>query len=158
LLLIATGLTQTSVMPQLSLWGLTPDLLLLVVVSWGLLRGLEEVVPLALAGGLLLDLLSGGPFGVATVSLTVATTVTSLSQLRIPRESAWLPLFGAGLGTVLYDGLYWTILRLTGRDIPWSLALLQVVLPSLAWNCLLMYVVYGWLRRLHRRAALRQVE
>jgi rod shape-determining protein MreD len=145
-------------MLKLSLWGLTPDLVLLVVISWGLLRSLDEVIPLALAGGLLLDLLSGGPFGAATVSLTVASAVTSLSQLPLSRESIWLPPVAACLATALYDGLYWVILRLSGRAIPGSLALLQVVLPSLLWNGLWIYPAYWLLRRLQPRTALQPVE
>jgi rod shape-determining protein MreD len=145
-------------MPKLSLWGLTPDLMLLAVVSWGLLRGLAQAFPLTLAGGMLLDLLSGGPFGAATLSLTVASTVTSLSQFGIARESVWLPLVAGSLAAAVYNGVYLVILRLLGRPFSWNLGLVHVIIPSMVWNGLMMYPAYWLLRRVHLGATLGQSE
>ncbi len=145
-------------MPRLSLWGVTPDLMLLVVVSWSLLRGNSQGFPLALASGLILDLLSGGPFGAATLSLTLASMIASWSQHGIARDSIWLPLAAASLATVLYDGIYLVILRACGRPITWGLGFLQVIVPSIAWNALAMYPAYGLLRRLHLRTVFGQSE
>jgi rod shape-determining protein MreD len=141
-------------MPKFSLWGLTPDLMLLTVVSWSLLRGLAEGLPLALAGGMLLDLLSGGPFGTATLSLTVASAITSLSQSGIARESVWLPLAAGSLAAAVYNGLYLVVLRLLGRPFAWYLGVAHVIIPSMVWNGLMMYPAYWLLRRGHLRATL----
>jgi rod shape-determining protein MreD len=152
-MLAVIALVQTSAMPLFSLWGLTPDLMLLAVVSWSLLRGMDQGLPLALAGGMLLDLLSGGPFGLATLSLTVAAAVTSFGQSGIARESVWLPLVAGSLATAVYDGVYLVILRLLGRPLSWTLGLVHVILPSMVWNVLMMYPAYWLLRRLHLRTA-----
>jgi rod shape-determining protein MreD len=151
LLIIATALLQTSVLSRFALGGLTPDLMLLAVVSWSLLRGFESGLPLALAGGLVLDLLCGGPFGALTVSLVLASAVTSLSQRGFSRESLWLPMVGAGLGTLVYDGAYWLLLQTLGRSGGGTVGLMQVAVPGMFLNGLVMYPVYGLLRRLHQR-------
>ena len=149
---MATALLQTSVLSRFALGGLTPDLMLLAVVSWSLLRGFESGLPLALAGGLVLDLLSGGPFGALTVSLVLASLVTSLSQRGFSRESLSVgPMVGAGLGTLVYDGAYWLLLQALGRSGGGILGLMQVAVPSVVLNGLVMYPVYALLRRWHQR-------
>ncbi len=142
---------QTSVLPTYSLGGVVPDLMLLVVVSWSVLRGSRAALPLALGGGLLLDLLSGGPFGAATISLTVSSLVTGLEQLNLFRDSLWLPLLAAVLATVLYNMVYLMILAAFGRTLQWLPTLQQVILPEMALNIAVMYPVFWSMRWLHRR-------
>lgn len=145
-------------MPRLSLWGVMPDLLLLVVVSWVLLRGAREGAMWVLGGGLMLDLLSGGPFGIATISLGVASLVASLSQLNVSQTSAWLPLAAGVLATFVYNVIYLALLRICGRSIPWGPSLLHVVLPSIALNALATYPTYWAMRWLHVRTSYERLQ
>jgi rod shape-determining protein MreD len=131
--------------------GLTPDLMLLAAVSWSLLRGAQAGFPLALIGGLVLDLLSGGPFGGLTVALVLASLVTSLSQRGLNRESLWLPLVASSLATLVYDGVYWLFLQALGRTGGGAWGLVQVAVPSMLLNGLVMFPLYGLLRRWHQR-------
>jgi rod shape-determining protein MreD len=149
LLLIA--LLQTSVMPGLTWSGVMPDLMLLVVVSWSLLRGTREGVLWALGGGLLLDLMSGGPFGVAVVALFLSSAIIGMGELNVVRDSLWLPLVASILATVTYDVAYWTILQVVGRSFYTVHELLQVLGPSLVVNALVMYPTYWAARWLSRR-------
>jgi rod shape-determining protein MreD len=66
-LLIALVLFQTTVMPHIHILGVQPDLLLMVVTSWSLLRGAEAGMLWALIAGVALDLVSGAPFGMSTL-------------------------------------------------------------------------------------------
>jgi rod shape-determining protein MreD len=62
--LFVLSLLQSTVLPRITVLGVHPDLLLMVVTSWSLLRGSEEGMLWALIGGLGMDLLSGAQFGV----------------------------------------------------------------------------------------------
>jgi rod shape-determining protein MreD len=115
------------------------------------LRGYRAALPLALGGGLLLDLLSGGPFGAATISLVVSSLVTGLEQLNLFRDSLWLPLLAGILATVLYNGAYLTMLTVLGHTVQWLPTVQQVVLPEMALNVAVMYPVFWGMRWLHRR-------
>ncbi len=158
ILLVVVALLQTSFWPGLRLGGPGPDLMLLVTVSWNLLRGSSEAVPVGLVGGTILDLLSGGPFGAIVLSLVPASVLTGVVQHGVARDSPWLPATAAALSTVLYHGLYALILRLLGRPLPSvELGLFEWLLPSLVWNTLLTYPIYAALRRLHWRNAHREL-
>lgn len=133
-------------MPSLSSSGVMPDVMLLVVVSWSLLRGNSEGVLWALGGGLLLDLMSGGPFGVASISLALSSVIIGLGELNIVRESPWLPLVASLLATAVYNVAYWSILQITGRFSYTVHILLQLMGPSVILNALAMYPIY-WATR-----------
>lgn len=138
-------------MPSLSVSGVMPDLMLLVVVSWSLLRGTREGLLWALGGGLLLDLMSGGPFGAATISLALSSVMIGLGELNFVRESLWLPLVAVVLATTVYDVAYWVILQATGRSLHTVYTLLQVMGPGMVGNALAMYPTYWATRWLSRR-------
>jgi rod shape-determining protein MreD len=143
-------------MPRLSVWGITPDLVLLVVVSWSLLRGIGRGLPMGLFGGLILELISGGPFGGVILSLLAASAATTYAHTGISRDSVWLPLAAGSLATVLYIGLYGLVLRASGRPVDLALGLLQIMVPSVALNVIAMYPIYWLLRRLHQRTVFGQ--
>jgi rod shape-determining protein MreD len=150
-LLLTVALLQTSVMPNFLLLGVVPDLMLLVIVSWTLLQGTRESIAWALAGGLLLDLLSGGPFGAITVSLSFATLVTGLGSPSVFQGTLWLPILACSVATGIYNIVYLLILQLSAHPVPWGTSLLQVTIPSMIANTLIMYPVYWSVRWLHQR-------
>jgi len=145
-------------MPRLSLWGVMPDLMLLVVVSWNLLRGAREGIVWALGGGLLLDLLSSGPFGVATISVALASLLAGLGELNIFQGSPWLPPAASILATIVYYTTYLIILRISGRPLQWTPTMLQVVVPAVLLNVLLMYPVYWIMGWLHKRTSSEKIK
>ncbi|MGQ9493051.1 MAG: rod shape-determining protein MreD [Anaerolineae bacterium] len=150
-LLLIVALVQTSVMPNFLLFGVVPDLMLLVVVSWTLLRNSREGIAWALAGGFLLDLLSSGPFGALSVSLSLSTLAIGIGGLGVFQGSSWLPAIASILATGLHNLVYVTILRLSGRAVPWMTGLLQVTIPCMIWNAMAIYPIYWFLRRLNHR-------
>ena len=70
-LLTVVALFQDVVLARVAVLGGRPDLVFLVVVVWAFLRGSTEGAIWAFIGGLLLDALSGGPFGCIALSLLV---------------------------------------------------------------------------------------
>ncbi|MGC8788100.1 MAG: rod shape-determining protein MreD [Anaerolineae bacterium] len=152
-LLLTIALLQTSVMPNFMLFGVVPDLMLLVIVSWTLLRGIQEGIVWALAGGFMLDLLSGGPFGAITISLSLSTLVAGSGSPTIFHGASWLPALAGAVATGLYNLLYLIILQLSGRPMPWGPSLLQVAVPCMIVNALVMYPIYWAMRWLHHRVS-----
>src|ERR1700704_1073561 len=72
LLLLPAAVLQVTLAPRLEVFGAFPNLVLLVVVGWTLVRGAGAGIRWGIAGGLLLDLLAPGPLGVHALALVVA--------------------------------------------------------------------------------------
>jgi len=151
LLLVATIIIQTTVMPHVAFLGVKPDLVLLVVISWSLLRGAKEGIVWALMGGIGLDLVSGAPFGIHTLALAVLSLLAGLGELSVFRTHLALPLVATLVATLAYDLFFLLLLQMRGGSIAWVDSLIKVVLPSILFNVLLSPFIYKALYWLHRR-------
>ncbi len=151
LLLIAVAIIQTTVTPHLTFMGVKPDLVLLMVVSWSLLRGAQEGVIWALVGGMGLDLLSGASFGTSTAALVALSLLAGVGELSVFRTHITLPLIATLVATLAYNLYSLLLLHMGGYSIAWTGSLIQVVLPSTLINVLLAPFVYKALYWLHRK-------
>jgi rod shape-determining protein MreD len=155
---VAVALLQSSVLFRLSLGGARLPLMLLVVVSWSLLRGAREGIVWGFLGGLSLDFLSGLPLGTCALSLTTTAYLSSLGQLTLYRTS---PLFPSGLAfgaSIVHDCLLMIVLSLVGHGGAWPELLLRVSVPSAVLGSLVMPLVYRGLIRLHQRTLPEEME
>jgi rod shape-determining protein MreD len=148
--LLFLALIQSTVMPRVSLLGVHPDLVFLVVISWSLLRGMGEGMLWALVSGVALDLISGAPFGVCTLALVVASFVSSLGERGIFRFEILVPILIVPPVTLLYQVVLFTMLKILGWPAGWGEGLTRVVLPCVLINTVGIPIVYPLMRLLDR--------
>lgn len=145
------ALLQASVARHFVVRGALPGVLLVVVVCWGILRGMDEGMIWGFFGGLVLDLFSGWPFGTITVSLVIVASVVSLGEGTFIRTHALLPLATVFGATLLYYLIVLFILTSTQHTIDWPTALREIALPSAVYNALLTIPIFPLVRRLEDR-------
>lgn len=75
---VVAALLETSVLPELSIGGLKPDLVLVMAVVVAMVVGFEDSMVWALVGGLSVDALSGRPLGATALALLMVTGMASL--------------------------------------------------------------------------------
>src|SRR2546421_4395356 len=95
--LIPAVLLQVTLAPNLSVAGAFPNLVLLVVVGWTLVAGPGSGLRLALAGGLLLDLVAPGPFGLHALALATAAYAAGWCQRSFHADRLLLPFATGGV-------------------------------------------------------------
>ena len=133
--------------PTLSRDGLRPWHL----IGWALLRGPREGLLWAVAGGVCVDLLSSGPFGLATVSLVAACMLARLGHGRAFGGYMTIPLLAAFPLSLVYYGACTLLLFVSGRPIALGPALGHIILPASLYNMLVMAVLFPLLHLLHQR-------
>jgi rod shape-determining protein MreD len=141
-LLISAALVQATLSPYMKINGIHPDLVLLLVIGWTALRGLEEGVIWSLIGGLSLDFLSGAPFGVLSLSLLLVALVTSLFHGRIFGSSIVLPVILTFPLSLLFNGVALILLSLLGHPVNWVDGLFFVVIPAALFNTAIMVLIF----------------
>ena len=142
-LAIFAAALQSTVVSRMRIWGVSVDLVLLLTVSWTLLQGVGEGLLISLVGGVLLDALSGAPFGLMTISLTAASELAGLGEANVFERARYLPHIAIVLATTTYRGLLLILLRMTGRALPpWSM-LSRFLLLAIVMNGFAMFIVYG---------------
>jgi rod shape-determining protein MreD len=150
LVLIVLAVIETSLLPEALGTLPRPNLVLVASSAWAAIRG-EEGLVWAAFGGLMLDLLSGAPFGMNVAGLMLGNTVAlMLDRVPIPiqllRVTNWV-----AVTTVVYYGVALVVLAFVNRpfDIPTGIA--TVVLPSLIINPVLAIPTYAVLSRVQVR-------
>lgn len=142
---------QATWLSRVTLWGARPELLLLVVLMWSVVRGADEGVLWAFLGGLMMDLFSGGPLGAMALALVVASFLSG----RMLRVDLGAPTVGVVISTLLAVFGYHLVLLLTlawtGHPVSWLDALFRVAGPSALLNAILAPFVHRPMRWLERR-------
>lgn len=146
-MLAAVTLAQATLMPAASLGGTKPFLPLLLVVSWGLLRGPMAAFGWAIALGAMLDISSPTPFGYYTVAMLAVAAVVSLGHGRLYPGNLLLPGLVAAAATVVFLLVQLLPLAFAGQLIAWQQASwVSLFAKSVALTLLWLPLVYFPLR------------
>ena len=150
-LLVCAALAEATAGYQLdALGGGRLNLVLVLVTAWSLVRGPLDGLLVGLAGGLVLDLMSGAPFGLHTILLGMLGAATAIGGGTLERGGLAL-LFGTTVfTTIAYHGLMVLILRLFGWDFPGLMRFVNVLVPTIILNVLFMPVAAALARRVDR--------
>jgi rod shape-determining protein MreD len=155
---IFIALFQSTVVARILILGTSPDLVLLFIVGWVLYRGLGEGIVVALVSGLVLDVLSGAPFGLRLVSLAVASSVVGIGELNVFRSAWFLPYVTVAIATLIYQCLFLFLASMMGVPVIWWPTMWRLVLPAVVVNTAFVPLVYGALGWLHRHSGPPTVE
>ncbi len=130
LLLLLIALVQTSVLPAFPIFGASPNLVLVLLVCWTIVRGRQEAMVVIPVGGLCLSLLGSQPVGVALLAATPVLLLSELQALRLTPNNLLLALAVVFLSSLIYQAILLAALRLEGDTVGWLSALTRVVLPT----------------------------
>lgn len=145
-LVFAAALLQAVIVSSLVVSGGSPDVLLLVVISLGLLRGSIPGAVAGFTGGLVVDLLTLDTLGVTSLVLTLAGFWAGRYGETTARGRRLPPLLAAGALTVL-AGLFALVLHyMLGYDVDARQALLTALPPALVANLVLALPVHAVVR------------
>jgi rod shape-determining protein MreD len=144
-------LVQTVLLSRVNLWGARPDLMLLVVLIWAVVRGAEEGLVWGFIGGLIIDTFSGGPVGATMMALVVAALLTGQPWTQGIGSAVVRLLLLTFVAVIAYHLVLLIILAWTGYAVDFGRALLQVAAPSALFNAVLAPFVRWPLNWLERR-------
>ena len=153
-LVFVSALLQATFVSTLFVFGGTPDLLLIVVVSIGLLRGSVPGAVFGFAGGVVVDLLTLDTLGITSLVLTLAGFWAGRYGETTGRGRALAPLFAVGVITVLAGVFGFTLHYMLGEEVVARHALVTALLPALVLNLILAIPVYRLVRRIIGRTGL----
>ncbi|PLS78946.1 MAG: hypothetical protein CYG59_15795 [Chloroflexi bacterium] len=148
-LLLSSALLQTALAP--TLWRFRVDWVLLIVLSWTLLRGLLPGLRWAIYGGLSLDLLGALPVGSHLLALLLCVCGVALVTEPLDRSQPLLVLAVMLGGALLYRVTLTLILYGVGQTIPWAQYPLVVIVPTALLDTIIAIPVWGLIRRFEQR-------
>ena len=145
-LVLLVTLVQTGAAPSFHFMGARPDLVVVFLACWAMIRSQEELLVLLSVAGASLGLIGAEPFGVALIALAPIGLLTGLKDTRI-MEGEFLPallvVFAASLA---YNTLFLVTLQLTGQEAHWLRSIFWIFLPGALLNVLVASLLYWPIR------------
>jgi len=153
-LVLGFVLLQSTVLNFISINGVKPDLVLVLVILNGFFRGTREGAFWGFVGGILQDLISGGYFGIYALTNMTAGYLGGLGEGRLYRDSrliaaglVWVCTFGAQL-------VFYLLLLVVDVRVHVLTALTGIIMPVSFYNALVVLLCYGLFYRSHRQGLL----
>jgi rod shape-determining protein MreD len=139
-------IAQMSVMPSFSVFGVQPNLVIVLLAAWIAARRKREALLLVPAAGLVQGLLDSQPLGVAMLALAPLVLMAEVKELRLV-ESDLVPAVAlAAAATLVYETVVLLTLAVTGERLDWLASVRDVLVPAAIANVLLLLPVYGLVR------------
>jgi hypothetical protein len=141
------AIVQASSIDQFRILGVAPNLMLVMLVSWLVVRGLDDVLPMVAVCGLTL-----GFVGLQTPGLILLALLAPLAMLGAIREmkiihSESLLLVALVLGaSLMYESIVLGGVMATGGVFDLRSGLVDIVLPAAAVNLAIALPVYAVIR------------
>lgn len=150
------AVVQTAVLPRFAIAGVEPQLLFVVALAWGMVRGLQEGVIWAFIAGIWVDLFSVAPVGLSSLAFMAGVAAPLLIRPILPPRRLLVAILLAALGTLIYLTIYVVGLAAFGRG--FSLGALLDLLPIVAFHAVLIGPIYLLLETIARTFQPRRVE
>jgi rod shape-determining protein MreD len=142
LLVILAVLLQTTVFQFLRVAGVSPDLILVLVVFFAISNGPRHGAVLGFVGGLVQDLLSGFYIGMNALSMALTGYIVGLGYHTLFRESPWIMAAIAFIASLGAQSLNYLLLLSLGVTILPANALFGVIVPVAVYNSAVAVLAY----------------
>lgn len=152
LLALAAAL-QATFIPQIRIFGGQPDLIFLLVISWAVHAPLQEALIWAFVGGILVDLLSAAPTGASTLGLVLLVFALDRLKQQLVGVGLILLFVFVAVGTLFHGVIYLGVIAAAGYVIRPIEMFTYNLLPSVAYNLVVMIPVYWFVRRVQHGIA-----
>ena len=150
-ILMIAAVLQSVWLEQSLIFGGRPDLPLLLVVTWAIIRGANEGATWGFVGGLFCDTLSGGAFGLWTFTLTAVGFLAGQSWVHALGPTVIRLALMSALGTLVGHALLLGAMAIVGYPVNWLYDLQTVIIPATLLNLVLSPFAFRLLVWFHQR-------
>ncbi|MDP9005725.1 MAG: rod shape-determining protein MreD [Actinomycetota bacterium] len=124
--LLAAVVLHTAVFPQLRVFGVAADVLLLVAIAAGMSGGADQGAAVGFGAGLLADFFLQTPFGLSALTYSLVGYGVGAFQATVLHTGRWITLLTALVASALGVALFAAVATVLGQDHLLALRLLGI--------------------------------
>jgi hypothetical protein len=148
--LILAFIFQTTIIARLTLLNGMADLMMLILIAWGLQEESKNAWMWAILGGLAIGFGSAAPWFIFPICYLILIAITTRFRSRIWQNPILAMMIITTIGTFMILGVEFTFLRLSGINLSFKESLTRTILPSMLLNLLLAFPVFWGMRETAR--------
>ncbi len=142
LVVLSLVVLQTTVFPDLRVFGAVPDLLLVATIAVGYERGAEAGAVFGFVGGLAIDCFLSSPFGVSALAFSLVGYGVGVFQSGLLRSSRWIAPVLGGVGGLVGGALWVVIAAVAGKDDLFTAYSARIVVVAAVYDALLAVIIF----------------
>lgn len=150
LVIILTFLLQTTVFQNFALADTVPNLLVIVIVSIGYMRGKYEAMFLGLFTGLLVDATYCDIIGVYAFLFTVIGYLTGCCNKICYRDNYGIPILLVGISDLFLNFCYFVLTFLLRNRTNIGFYFQRIMLPEVIYTVVVSIIIYRFMHYLIR--------
>lgn len=141
------ALFQASSVEQFHVLGVAPNLMLVLLVAWLVVRGLDDVLPMVAVAGITLGFVGLQTPGLVLLALILPIALFgAVRELHVIHSNALLVLALVAGTTVMYESILLAGVMATGGVLDPENGLMRAVLPATLVNLAITPLVYVLMR------------
>ncbi|TCS91137.1 rod shape-determining protein MreD [Keratinibaculum paraultunense] len=144
LIIIGNFILQSTVLPHINIFGVTPNTALIIIVVIGLLRGRIFGSTVGLIIGLLHDVIFCPVIGVNGFIYFFVGYFVGMTENKLAKDNLLIPFLATAISTIVYHGLYYIFMFFLGYNIDFSVFFKNVVILETLYNSLISMLIYKW--------------
>lgn len=151
IIIIVCFLLQSTIFHYIELAGVVPNLLLIVTMSFGLMRGRREGMLVGFFSGLLIDIFFGSVLGPYALIYMTMGYVNGFFHRIYYVEDVLLPMLMITLNDFIFNVIIYLIYFLLRNRLNFGEYLLTVILPEMIYTIIVTLFFYKFLVRINLR-------
>ena len=151
---------QVSIFGQIPLGGVTPNVLIAVVSTYGFMKGRKYGIIIGFCTGLLLDVFSGNLFGMYALIYMYIGLLNGMFRKQFYGDELRLPMILIGTSDLIYGIVTYLILFAIRSQYDFYFYLMNIILPEVVYTILVSIFVYyiilhinNWVEKLEKKGS-----
>jgi len=143
----ALALVQASSINQFHVLGVSPNLVLVLLVAWLVVRGLDDVLPMVAGAGITVGLIGMQSPGVALLALLLPIAALGvLRELHVVQNGLLMVVAFVAVASVLFESVVLASVMATGGALDPVSAYTNAIAPAMIVNLAITPPVYALMR------------
>jgi rod shape-determining protein MreD len=142
-LVVFAALVEASVLPLFRVDGLQPNLTLVLLMTWLIIRGPEEAYVLIPIGGVFIGLVDGALMGTALLAMAPVAVLQEIRGAQLNEKGLLMAVVFTLIMSLVYHYTHLFVFTLQGEAGSWMEATRQVILPTTLMNLAVLLPLYA---------------
>lgn len=141
LLAMVSILLQSTILPYLTVGGVTPNLILVLAVLYAIFKGPKRGTLMGVVLGLIEDIYLGRFFGMNALTVGLTSCIVGWFAQRAFRENIMVPILAMLSATLFNELIFLCVGKIVGMSWGWDLFLWRAI-PLAVYNTCLVPFIY----------------
>lgn len=142
---------QNSLFGFIKVFGVKPDVVLVFIICFSLVKGNPECALVGIFGGILEDVFFGYAFGINSIACMLTSYLIGLVEGKLYKDNIFIPAIFVFGGTIIKESIVYFMLYLTRSDINIVYAFNNIILREAIFNLLFANITFKYVEKICRR-------